>query len=412
MHRFYGAVVVDGAPYRVMTLMREERNASVGNGIHAYEVQKIEVLDEETPNTPNGVGSHPQSEIASSYPLAKVIKKVEKAHDSGKNLLSESEKVDESTDLYRDPDETEDISPDDATSASSQHNSRERGSTFDLHDVWKDQSMGLHERMTAAATRLANKHRANKTLRNDAMRAIGGNLADLRKAMSLQREYDRTTVKRVADLARVLMNGGYLNGLTQQEVKRLLAAVKNSTGNENIEDSVQKVMDIMVDNQLKHAEDTLHSLESIKGSTVDARGVEVQGQLDPAGAHIMKVFKETRGWERTDIEEAIADAQQRMGSNDAAVADEAALDYTGLQFALEYVENIKDSKTDERKLRDEIKQTHDETSEVFADLANLWESPYYDKNSGLEYTFSQWAEAFASEASVQMYYDLTDKKTT
>ena len=39
MHRFYGAVVIDGVPYRVMTLMREEKNAIVGNGIHAYEVQ-------------------------------------------------------------------------------------------------------------------------------------------------------------------------------------------------------------------------------------------------------------------------------------------------------------------------------------------------------------------------------------
>ena len=94
MHRFYGAVVVDGVPYRVMTLMREERNPIVGNGIHAYEVPKIEVLDEETPNTPNGVGSHPQSEIASSYPLTNILKNVEKSYDSGKLLLDESAKED------------------------------------------------------------------------------------------------------------------------------------------------------------------------------------------------------------------------------------------------------------------------------------------------------------------------------
>jgi len=150
------------------------------------------------------------------------------------------------------------------------------------------------------------------------------------------------------------------------EVKRLLAAVKNSVGHEDIEGSVQKVMDIMVDNQLKHAEDTLHELEAIRGSKVDARGVEVQGDLDPAGAHTMKVFEKTRGWEKTDIEEAIAEAQQRMGSSDAAVADEASLDYTGLQLALEYAENIKDSKVEERKLREEIKQAHDDTSERWA----------------------------------------------
>ena len=156
--------------------------------------------------------------------------------EKDKNLLEQSKLADEITDLYRDPDETE--------------------------DIWNDQSFGLQERITAAATRLANNHRENKTLRNDAMRAIGGNLSDLRKAMSLQCTFDMTTVKRVADLARVLMNNGYLNGLSQQEVKRLLAAVKNSIGRNDIDGDVQKVMDIMVDNQLKHAEDALHELES------------------------------------------------------------------------------------------------------------------------------------------------------
>ena len=346
IHRCYGAISVDGQEYRVKLTLKETSGNRKSKKAYSYEVTKIEVLDGQTTkplsvssrksNTPNGTDGL-NSELEASSAVAKLLQNVEKSYEKGKNLLAESKKTDEDTAFYRDGDET--------------------------GDIWSDQSMGLQERMTAAATRLANNHRDNKTLRNDAMRAIGGNLADLRRAMSLQRTFDMTTVKRVADLARVLMDGGYLNGLTQQEVKRLLAAVKNSVGHEDIESSVQKVMDIMVDNQLKHAEETLHSLESIRGSKVDARGVEVIGQLDPAGAHTMQVFKKARGWEKTDIEEAIADAQQRMGSSDTAVADEAALDYTGLQLAMDYAENIKDSKTDERKLRDEIKQAHDTTSE-------------------------------------------------
>ena len=332
MHRFAAAVRIGDEIYRVKTTMKEYENPQKANGHYTYEVTKIEVLDEQS-NTPNG-----RSNVSDVFVSgAKLLNNLEKSYDSGKKILDESKIADESTDLYRDPDETE--------------------------DIWNDQSLGLQERITAAATRLANNHRDNKTLRNDAMRAIGGNLSDLRKAMSLQRTFDMTTVKRVADLARVLMNNGYLNGLTQQEVKRLLAAVKNSVGHNDIESDVQKVMDIMVDNQLKHAEDTLHELEAIRGSKVDARGVEVQGQLDPAGAHTMKVFKKTRGWEKTDIEEAISEAQQRMGSSDVPVADEAALEYTGLQLALEYAENIKDSKVEERKLREEIKQAHDDASE-------------------------------------------------
>ena len=117
MHRFYGTVIIDGKPYRVMTLMREEKNPIVGNGIHAYEVQKIEVLDEETPNTSNGVGTL-NSELE-GYPLAKLIKDVGKTMEKDKKLLDESKIADESTDLYRDPDETD--------------------------DVWTNQSLGLQE---------------------------------------------------------------------------------------------------------------------------------------------------------------------------------------------------------------------------------------------------------------------------
>lgn len=44
--------------------------------------------------------------------------------------------------------------------------------------------------------------------------------------------------------------------------------------------------------------------------------------------------------------------------------------------------------------------------DVYSSLEDLWESPYYDKKSKLEYDFKDWAEAFATDASVQMYYDL------
>ena len=129
-----------------------------------YQVTEIGVFDNETPNTPNG------SKRANGYVhVAKLLKDVEKSYDSGKKVLDESRKADENPILYRDGEETE--------------------------DIWKDKSMGLHERTTAAAMRLSDKHQENKTLRNYAMHAIGNNLADLRKAMSLQRKFDMATVK-------------------------------------------------------------------------------------------------------------------------------------------------------------------------------------------------------------------------
>ena len=54
----------------------------------------------------------------------------------------------------------------------------------------------------------------------------------------------------------------------------------------------------------------------------------------------------------------------------------------------------------------------DNPMELFAELADLWESPYFDKNSGLEYDYKTWAEALWTDAAVQMYYDLISKKVT
>ena len=48
-------------------------------------------------------------------------------------------------------------------------------------------------------------------------------------------------------------------------------------------------------------------------------------------------------------------------------------------------------------------------AEAYASLEDLWESPYLDEVSGLEYDFKTWAESFATDAAVQMYYDLTEK---
>ena len=265
IHRFYGAVDIDGKIYRVKTTIREFGDANLNAKAHNYEVTKIELI--EAPSTYGLEANHEHLAMtsASSISVAKLLKDVEKSYDSGKKVLDESRKADEDPILYRDGGETE--------------------------DIWKDKSMGLHERTTAAAMRLADKHQENKTLRNDAMRAIGNNLADLRKAMSLQRKFDMATVKRVSDLARVLMNNGYIGDMTQQEVKSLLAAVRNSVGHNDIDRDVQKVMDIMVKNQLRRAEKALSALEAIKGSKVNAKGVKVQGKLDAAGGQLMEVFK-------------------------------------------------------------------------------------------------------------------------
>ena len=51
--------------------------------------------------------------------------------------------------------------------------------------------------------------------------------------MAAQRQYDRTTVKRVTDLARIMLQYGYLDGMRTSEVKRLVSAIKGAAGRED-----------------------------------------------------------------------------------------------------------------------------------------------------------------------------------
>lgn len=222
-------------------------------------------------------------------------------------------------------------------------------------DIWKDQSVGLQERITNAAIRLSNNQSGDLTLRNDAMQAIGGNLTSLRKAMAAQRRFDQATVKRVADLARILMQSGYLSDMTSGEIQRLISAVKNSVGHKDVKESVQKIMDIMVNNQLRNGEATLRQILAIRGSKVDARGVEVQGALDVEGQRTMEVVKKVISLTEDDITDRIAEALNRMSDPDQTIADQAAIEYAGLNMALDYVQNIANSKAEEKALRDSLK---------------------------------------------------------
>ena len=220
--------------------------------------------------------------------------------------------------------------------------------------------MGLEERITNAAIRLSANQSGDLTLRNDAMQAIGGNLTSLRKAMAAQKMYDRATVKRVADLARILMQNGYLSGMTSGEMQRLISAVKNSVGQKEVKESVQKIMDIMVNNQLRNGESTLRQLLAIRGSKVDARGVEVQGALDVEGQRTMEVVKKAMTLTEDDITDRIAEALNRMSDPDNSIADQAALEYGALHMALDYVQNIANSKAEEKTLRDALKRAKED----------------------------------------------------
>ncbi len=237
-----------------------------------------------------------------------------------------------------------------------------RRTGYDADDVtrFRDPGLGLEETITKMKAEALQANTNNLQAKRDAMRAIGGNLNHLRQAMARQREYDITTVKSVADLARILMDANLLDDLSKYETKRILGAINNVVGKQDVSRYVQKVMDIMVDNQLRMGANTLGRLLSIRGSHVDARGIEVQGELDPDGQRIAQVVRKATSLPKDNIDNRIAEAINRMSSTDQAIADDATIEYAGLQIARQYVEDITESKAEEKALRDSVKQAKED----------------------------------------------------
>ena len=53
-----------------------------------------------------------------------------------------------------------------------------------------------------------------------------------------------------------------------------------------------------------------------------------------------------------------------------------------------------------------VEEYGDNPQDVYSALSDLWESPYYDDASELEYNYNEWALAFATEEALQMYHDM------
>ena len=188
---------------------------------------------------------------------------------------------------------------------------------------------GIVDKMKADVERL---HEGELDDLRSGARAIGGRLSELNKAMRLQRAYDMSTVASVTELAKTMLKNGLLSEMSDYDVRRLLSVVNNVHGKGDIRPYVQKVVDMMVGNRLRNVSKAFDKLLAMRGKKVDARGVEVQGELDLAGQRMADVVWKGIGMSDDDVKNMCADAQDRMMSANGAEAAAAATDYAGWQI--------------------------------------------------------------------------------
>ncbi|MDE7393906.1 MAG: hypothetical protein K2M80_05490, partial [Muribaculaceae bacterium] len=122
---------------------------------------------------------------------------------------------------------------------------------YDMDTHFRDADFDLQEFITKMKTDAAKANANDLEARREAVKAIGGNLRQLRQAMSRQRKYDIATIKSITDLARIMLDGNLLDDMSKVDIKRLLSATVKSVGREDVSRQVEQLMYMMVDNQLR-----------------------------------------------------------------------------------------------------------------------------------------------------------------
>ena len=90
IHRFYGAVTIDGKTYRVKTTMKEYADTNIDKNAYTYEVTKIELIEAPTLGGVETIKDPVAMTSNNSISGAKLLKDVEKEYDKGKKLLEQS----------------------------------------------------------------------------------------------------------------------------------------------------------------------------------------------------------------------------------------------------------------------------------------------------------------------------------
>lgn len=253
---------------------------------------------------------------------------------------------------------------------------RESGRTYDpeagLHfrDGDDMQNMTIEEQTLKLSVMLADRHSGDVAVRDAAVEALGKTLGNIRKAMAVQHTYDYNTVRSLGAVADILISSGTFLPEGPGEVKRLYGIMKRGIGHAYTDDAgvehvtqsekdynaaVESLMDLFVSNQLKLSGKFLDEVMKIRGSKVNARGVEVMGELDVEGQIMVRGMKGYMSMDTQTIRDRIETLDDIISNGNDAAAMNAAAEKMGLELAEQYVAEVSDRGAQEKVMRDQLR---------------------------------------------------------
>ncbi|MBO4786981.1 MAG: hypothetical protein J5510_07930 [Prevotella sp.] len=178
----------------------------------------------------------------------------------------------------------------------------------------------------------------------------------VRRSAAVQRKYDRRVAEDIVRFAKALMEHQAVDNMTLYQTSRLISMMRDAAGGKDIVGQARKVVDLMLNQQLRGLKSVLARQMRIKGTKVSGKGVEVQGKLDVRGANMVRAMKSAMGLSEKALNERIADCEERMGSKDELIRKEAEAEYDGLSLARQYQEEIKSREEDAAAIREQMRQ--------------------------------------------------------
>ena len=173
------------------------------------------------------------------------------------------------------------------------------------------------------------------------MKQMGASLKQIREAVLTQKRYDQTTVQSVVDFAKNFMSMGFGDNIGRGDLESILTSVKRAVGARSIKDSVDSIMEKLVDNHLRNLSNFLEKMTSIKDKRLNPTGVEVQGELDLEGQRAINEFRRMRATRLTpdEINVRLNELADKI-MNDPENRSQWEAEYDGAHAALTYAEGV------------------------------------------------------------------------
>lgn len=231
-------------------------------------------------------------------------------------------------------------------------------------------NMTIKEQTLKMSVMLADRHSEDVAVRDAAVEALGKTLGNIRKAMYAQRTYDFNTVRSLGTVADILISSGTFLPEGPGEVKRLYGIMKRGIGHAYTDDAgvehvtqsekdynaaVESLMDLFVSNQLKLSGKFLDEVMKIRGSKVNARGVEVMGELDVEGQIMVRGMKDYMNKGVQAIHDRMDALDDIIANGNDAASMNAAAEKMGLELAEQYVAEVSDRVAQEKVMRDQLR---------------------------------------------------------